>query len=50
MVKVFGELASPVRDEKDEQIQKLKNEIMSLRKQMNLLKNHSNSNNYNHSH
>lgn len=50
LVKVFGELASPVKDEKDEQIQKLKNEIMSLRKQMNLLKDHSNTNNYKYSH
>lgn len=37
LVKLFGELSVPVKDEKDEQIQKLKNEIKYLQGQLSLL-------------
>lgn len=39
LVKVFGELSTPVKDERDEQIQKLKDEVKYLRGQLNVLKN-----------
>ncbi|TCB58605.1 hypothetical protein [Acinetobacter terrae] len=38
LVKKFGELSSPIRDEREEQIQKLKSEIIYLKKQLAFFK------------
>lgn len=38
LVKKFGELAGPVRDERDQQIEILKNEIAFLKKQLSFFK------------
>ena len=38
LVKKLGEITSPIRDERDEQIKKLKDEIMHLKKQLNFFK------------
>lgn len=38
LVKKFGELSSPMRDEKDHKIEKLENEIMYLKKQLSFFK------------
>lgn len=37
LVKKFGELSSPIHDERDQQIEKLKNEIIYLKKQLTFL-------------
>ena len=38
LVKKFGEISSPIRDERDQQIKKLKDEVMHLKKQLNFFK------------
>ena len=38
LVKKFGEITSPIRDERDQQIKKLKDEVMHLKKQLNFFK------------
>ena len=38
LVKKFGEINSPIRDERDQQIKKLKDEVMHLKKQLNFFK------------
>jgi hypothetical protein len=38
LVKKFGELSSPIHDERDQQIEKLKNEIIYLKKQLTFFK------------
>ena len=38
LVKKLGEITSPIRDERDEQIKKLKDEVMHLKKQLNFFK------------
>jgi hypothetical protein len=37
LVKKFGEITYPIRDERDQQIKKLKDEVMHLKKQLNFL-------------
>jgi len=38
LVKKFGEISSPIRDERDQQIKKLEDEVMHLKKQLNFFK------------
>ncbi|MFB6331956.1 hypothetical protein [Acinetobacter variabilis] len=38
LVKKFGELTYPIQDEREQQIKKLKDEVMHLKKQLNFFK------------
>ena len=45
LVKKFGELTTPIRDERDQQIENLKNEVMQLKRQLQGLLNSSSKEN-----
>ncbi|MCU4631057.1 hypothetical protein KTJ53_15575 [Acinetobacter variabilis] len=38
LIRKFGELTSPIQDEREQQIKKLKDEVMHLKKQLNFFK------------
>ena len=38
LIRKFGEITSPIQDEREQQIKKLKDEVMHLKKQLNFFK------------
>ncbi|EHU1786410.1 Uncharacterised protein [Acinetobacter baumannii] len=38
LIRKFGEITSPIQDEREQQIKKLKDEVMYLKKQLNFFK------------